>query len=171
MTYAKKTGGTNSTPTTNKRASGGSWVDMQWVKRRISGAWTQVWPLALITDQVISSAGTSLLASTSRYKLNTSGIVEKREGTLPYETLETWLLSGAASDYEVRATDMGTITGLGSPSGTTGVWLSLGTSREWSLSVPNSGEQDTWLLFIEIRTVSDNVVVTSANITLDSERI
>ena len=43
MTFARKSGGGNVTPTTVKRRFGGAWVNVQTIKRRLSGAWVTVW--------------------------------------------------------------------------------------------------------------------------------
>lgn len=43
MAFARKSGGSNVTPTTVKRRSGGAWVNVQTIKRRLSGAWVTVW--------------------------------------------------------------------------------------------------------------------------------
>lgn len=111
--------------TTLKRRLSGSWIDVDTVKRRLSGSWTTVWQRVNIANQSVSH---SVGVGTARagYRLNTSGAAEKREGG-SYTTLETWLPFGTASGYEARVTvTLGTLT-----SGTSGSWLSLGSSQEW----------------------------------------
>ena len=98
------------------------------VKRRLTGAWTVVWSRISITAQNIF-ATRFVGASTAGYRLNTSGIVES-QATAVYTTLETWLVLGSASAYEARAT----VTAGALSSGTAGSWLSLGTSREWTVT-------------------------------------
>jgi hypothetical protein len=95
-------------------------------------------------------------------RLNSSGIIEERKAS--YTAFETWLLSGAASDYEVRATlNTGSLT-----SGTTGTWLSCGTSREWLCSSTVIGISQATLT-IEIRRVSDSLILESAAVSLYAE--
>jgi len=65
-----------------------------------------------------------------------------------------WLLSGAASDYEVKA-DL--LSGSVS-SGTTGSWLPLSSSRTWTRTRSFVGESAA-SLSVSIRRVSDSVVV------------
>lgn len=62
----------------------------------------------------------------------------------------TWLMAGAASDYEVRAT----LTS-GSITGTFGSWLGLGTTRTWS----KSGAASTASMDVEIRLAASGAVV------------
>lgn len=60
----------------------------------------------------------------------TSAGVESAAGSSDH----TWLISGAASDYDVRATlNSGALS-----TGTVGAWLNLGTSRNWSCSTDGS---------------------------------
>lgn len=75
-----------------------------------------------------------------------------------------WLVSGAASDYEVRATlDSGALT-----SGTTGSWLALSTTRTWYCAQGGIGTK-TADLTIEIRRASDSVVIATATVSLRAE--
>jgi hypothetical protein len=43
VTFARKSGGGNVTPTTVKRRSVAAWVDVQTIKRRSGGSWVTVW--------------------------------------------------------------------------------------------------------------------------------
>jgi hypothetical protein len=61
----------------------------------------------------------------------------------------SWLLSGAASSYEIMATLQGSTT-LSSTGDTRGAWLALSTSRSWSYTKSGVGE-DTASLLIQIR--------------------
>ena len=127
-----------------------------------------VWqnPTVSIVDQFISATRPSA-ASTAGYRLNSSGIAESLSN-LTYTTLETWLLSGAASAYEARATlSSGTLS-----SGTTGTWENLGTSRSWSVvdSVWD-GSQAEAVIVVEIRDATTLMILDTATITLQAERI
>ena len=69
------------------------------------------------------------------------------------------------SDYEVLATlTSGTLT-----SGTTGVWLGLGTTRTWSITTA-SGLRTTQFI-LQLRLVGDTTVLVSATINLEAEAI
>lgn len=125
MTLKRRSGGAwTDIATTLKRKESGSWVDLDVIKRRLSGAWTTIWQRLTINNQSVSvSVG---VTATAGYRLNTSGVAEKREQA-SYTTLETWLSSGTSSNYESRCTvNSGTLAG-----GTANTWESLGTSREW----------------------------------------
>lgn len=127
-------------------------------------------PPVSINDQNVFVIGNPSSGSAlSGYRLNASGIAESREKTT-YTTLETWLIAGAASDYEVRAT-ITTSSGPGSVAGTFGSWLSLSSSREWSVNQPVSDLGSSILQFtVEIRSASSGTVLDSATIHLESER-
>ena len=118
MTFKRKAAGAwTDIATTIKRNAAGSWVQVCSVKRRLSGAWVTIWSAAAITDQSITSIGPTG-TRTAGYRLNTSGIAESRVQA-DYATIETWLVVGAASDYEVRAT---LVTGDALTSGVVGTW-------------------------------------------------
>ena len=163
MAFKRKAAGAwTNIATTIKRNAAGSWVQVGSVKRRLSGAWVTIWSAAAaVTDQSITSLGpTGTL--TAGYRLNTSGIAESRVQAA-YSTIETWLVVGAASDYEVRAT---LVTGDALTSGVVGTWQALSSPREWLISVTTPGAKLSELL-IEIRTTA-GVVVDSATITLEA---
>jgi len=160
MTFKRKAAGAwTDIATTIKRNAAGSWVQVGSVKRRLSGAWVTIWSAAAVTDQSITSMGPTG-TRTAGYRLNTSGIAESRVQA-DYSTIETWLVVGAASDYEVRAT---LVTGDALTSGVVGTWQALSTSQEWRISVTTPGTKLSELL-IEIRTTA-GVVVDSATVTL-----
>jgi len=127
-----------------------------------------VWqlPTVNITDQSINVTRSSA-PSTAGYRLNSSGIAESLSN-LAYTTLETWLLSGAASDYEVRVTlSSGTLS-----SGTTGTWQNLGTSRSWT--VVDSTFDAVFAeaeIVVEIRDATTLMILDTATITLQAERV
>ena len=78
MTLKRRSGGAwTDIATTLKRKESGSWVDLDVIKRRLSGAWTTVWKRLTINDQAISVAVVAV--ATAGYRLNTSGVAEKRE--------------------------------------------------------------------------------------------
>lgn len=94
------------------------------------------------------------------------------DGTATYSTLGggsgsfpgEWVSpanSGNAALYEARATlTSGTFT-----SGTAGSWLALSSTRSWNVTQGSAGTK-TAVFTLEIRRVSDSVVVASVSITL-----
>jgi hypothetical protein len=111
-----------------------------------------------ITDIVVSPS-----TATASFTLNSSGTYTCAGSIKPADG--TWLKgTGTGSDYEARLTVVsGTFT-----TGTTGSWVSLGTSRQWILaqiSVGSSSAAGT----LEIRDPSSGVVFTSCNLTLNAE--
>lgn len=76
----------------------------------------------------------------------------------------TWLNTGAAGDYEIRATLLsGSLT-----SGATGIWQSLSSSRTWSKRRSGIGTSVVTLK-MEVRAVATGLVVATATINLDVE--
>ena len=125
----------------------------------------QVWPTGVqvnITDQSSDTAVISPSVALASYALNNTGSASLSGTPIAGQ----WLVSGAASDYDVRATVVsGAVNGSSDPTGT---WLNLGTSRTWQRRQTALGFSSVSLL-VEIRRVSDLVVVDSANITLTAE--
>lgn len=120
-----------------------------------------------ITDQYLALVGSGA-TQTITYQLNTSGVVERgRNGV--YNTLQTWLLVGAAADYDARATvTTGSVTGSATAS-----WLNLGTTLNWSKAdaIANGEPQDAQI-YVEIRlAAAPNTVLTAATINLYAERV
>lgn len=99
------------------------------------------------------------------YRVNTSGVAQSRRKNV-YATLETWLLSGASSDYEVQATGGGD-----NPEeivGTTGSWINCSLSPEWYID--SVGDRISVQLLLQVRPAGGGAVIDSWTITLNSER-
>ena len=93
------------------------------------------------------------------------GVNNNRSVTDSDSTLENWLSSGGTvGNYEVMATK----TSGTSPSGSNlNNWLSLSTSRAWSLTNSNGDNSTrTCVLSVSIRLASSGVVQDTATITL-----
>lgn len=110
--------------------------------------------------------------ATATYRLDASGqaLATNISGTL-IPLLNQWLVYGAASDFEVYATwspvggGPGGITGGGTTGGATpGVWLNLGTQRDYTLTETNSFADRE--LYVQIRHAASAVVLDSATITV-----
>ena len=79
-------------------------------------------------------------------------------------TYADWLVSGAAADYQIRATLM---SGTAPTSGTMNTWQALSSNRSWALAV-GAGNDDFSTFKIEIRlAASPNTVLDTATITLN----
>lgn len=168
MTFIRKSGGTNITPTPKRRLSG-AWVNVGFVKRRLSGAWVTVWTSirVVINDRTVTRNSTSSSSHPTAYwTINSDGTVHYPSSVNGTDTVgETWLQSGVNSDYQVRAT----VTAGAVNSGTTGSWLALSTTRTWSVTPSSYGGADaTATLTIEIRDAVTLAVLETATITLSS---
>ena len=103
-------------------------------------------------------------AATAAYRIDNDGTVKNHDLT----TLETWLISGLASDYEVRAT---LTSGTTPTAGTMGSWLNCGTDRTWSNTDNTAnGVSVTSTMLIEIRDVATSTVQDNASVTVEAER-
>ena len=113
----------------------------------------------------------------TRYQLNSDGFVYAQEQGVLLKQGDPasinpknpqWLLnSSSASLYEAR---MGSLSsGNGTPGGDSfGVWLDLGTTREWTLTT-TSGVNASRTGLVEIRLASSGVVLDTATITFSPE--
>lgn len=105
-------------------------------------------------------------ARTAAIRLSSDGYVYNGDnGT--FTTQYAWKVTGAVSDYEAYCTlNIGTI------SGTTGSWLNLGTTRDWSITDNTAdGEDKISGITIQIRNASTLEVLTSAYFELTASRI
>ena len=109
--------------------------------------------------QNLSAAGSGGTA-TATYRLNSNGGAYRTNinGTLVSINGE-WLVSGSASLFEVYATWSGS---GGSVGGTTGSWINLSTTRDWTLTVTNNFVVRS--LEIQIRLASSGSVLDTATI-------
>lgn len=160
------------------KRSGAAWVSAQWKQRaagawvtkasvllRVAGAWVEKNLAVSITNRSLSSAGAAALGATCTYTLNASGIVQATQSGST-TTLETWLVNGSNTNFEVRATQ----TSGTAITGTFGTWQVMSTSRAWSI-VAGVGSTVSGTMSIEIRIAGTTTVLDTASITLTSERI
>lgn len=115
-----------------------------------------------VTNQAVTQSGI-LPTQIAGYRVNTSGIVEARNRN-SYSTRETWLLTGASSDFVAYVTYTGDV-----PTGTLSSEVNLSTSPEWSVN-GDSGEKVT-VLTVEIRNASTHAVLDSCTVELTAEKI
>ena len=101
------------------------------------------------------------------YRLTSGGKEESGFGSassISYFEEGNWVVpNGSASLYEVRAT----VTSGAVTSGTTGSWLSLGTTREWTLTRDTVGNSAVSLT-IDIRLIGGpGTILATASVNLD----
>lgn len=123
-------------------------------------------PTASINNQFINASGSTTANATARYRINSTGIAEQKQGGAAYATLETWLLSGTAAGHSVRFTNTN---GTPPTAGTMGVFTAITAAQEISYARSTAGVSQS-INTVEIRNDSTLQIV-SATITLESERI
>jgi hypothetical protein len=144
--------------------NGSAWTNANAGYTWNGSSWVQFFPagMVLITDQSafnFSLAGVGGTA-TARYRLYSNGQAYRTNLSGSIVSINgEWLLAGAASDYEVYASWSGSPFGVTGP---TGSWVSLGTDREWTLTVTNTYFVAT--LNVQIRLASTSTVIDTATI-------
>jgi hypothetical protein len=145
----------------------GAWktVTAGWVG--VGGVWKQFYSTVVIgiVDDFVASFTVGVNA-TATYRLSSGGTISGTQGTNTIVTLGTWLPSGVGADYEVKAT---LTPGTDTPTGSLGAFVSLGVTKTWQLVSTGPGVLESELT-IEIRRVSDSVVIQTAVITMQAER-
>lgn len=112
------------------------------------------------TNYALSGLGGT---ATARYTLDSNGSVYRTNGGSNQVSVSgEWLTGGSVSLFEAYATWYGS---GGTITGTTGSWISLSTSREWTLTVTNNYE--TRDLVVQIRLASSQSVLDTATITFE----
>jgi hypothetical protein len=102
------------------------------------------------------------------YQITSGGKEQEGFGTatsISYSDTGDWVIpNGNASLYEVRATvNSGAVS-----SGTTGTWLSLGTTRTWTLTRDTAGISSVNLT-IDIRLIGGTAILATAPVNLSIE--
>lgn len=149
---------------------GGVWKQVDSVKINVAGVWKTVWEnvTAALTGASLLDSSTTPTDSEVGYQLTTGGLERSYQGIgQPYVTIDTWLTSGVASDFECRLTVNSGTAPAGSANGS---WLGLGTTRAWTLTDTSSiGGPITNNCTIEIRDVATSTVRASATVTMSVE--
>lgn len=103
----------------------------------------------LSDQQVVSTAEVG-------YRLTSGGEEESYEGDPPspvvWSSISTWLLAGAAGDYECRLTNVSGTNPTSGPAMAT--WLALSTTREWVWT--DSTQDDSAVSFVGTIEIRDN---------------
>lgn len=116
---------------------------------------------SLPTPLDVFSIAVSPSTATSSFTLNSNGAYT----STPAGVSGTWKIGGGlGSSYEARLTVIsGSFSG-----GSTGVWLSLGSDRTWSVSRSTLGSTSASGT-LEIRDATSGIVFTSSTLTLTAE--
>lgn len=121
---------------------------------------------AQVTGQTLSDFAMVPDDASVGVQFTNAGDQQKYEGDgVPYSTVAAWLLLGAAADYEIRCTVNSGTTPAGSA---TGSWLSLSSTRAWTLTETGTGTKSCNLT-IEIRKAGSSSSVDSATVTMSVE--
>jgi hypothetical protein len=121
-------------------------------------------PVISITTQNLTNVTFSPTNSTQLYRLDANGkVYDVKNGSASF--IEDWVTpNGAASNYEALVTvTSGTLS-----SGTSGSWVALSSTRDWSVTQSSVGTK-TCVFTVDIRKVGTGTVLDSATITLDAE--
>lgn len=128
----------------------------------------KVWSksVALVHLENLTQTGRALTPKTASASimLNTLGVVQGRANTNVYTDKFTWLLSGASSDYQVRAS---VISGTAPTGSATNTWLTMSSPRDWTIS-NNTEDTSTTMLLIELRDVATSTIRATATFTLQA---
>lgn len=116
---------------------------------------------ATLSDQAIMKDVFANGSATATYKIDNDGTARDHDEAL----LETWLQSGAASSYEVRATVLSGTSPTGSALAT---WLNCGSDRSWSQNSTGGAGSVSGIITVEIRSASSLIVLATATITINA---
>jgi hypothetical protein len=104
------------------------------------------------------------------FRLHSDGTIDATPNSstsLSYsEDLGSWLIKGAASDYEARLTSSGPDAFSGQAAGS---WLSLGTTRDWYAQITGTGTQDCNASAVEIRDATTLQVLATMTVSMYAE--
>lgn len=121
--------------------------------------------VAFLNGGDVQSIG--LAPRTATVRIASDGIVYHGDNGY-FDAQGWWRLAGLSSDFEIRCTVVS-----GSVSGTTGSWLALSTTRDWSIIDSSDNGEDVFAeITLEIRLAAPpNTVLTSANWTMTAFRV
>ena len=146
----------------------GSWKPVQNGYVKDAGTWKEWFAATLValpTTITASELNNNPSDSYAGIRLHSDGTIDLTSSPSSFNWASdggTWLLNGAASDYECLATITG---GTATDNGTFGTWLNLGTTREWSSSITFIGTQ-TCTFSLQIRLVGTGTTIDTATCTV-----
>lgn len=136
---------------------------------RVAGIWKQLYQSVRVqlvggTYQTVTLTPTDAVC---QYRLQSTGEEQADQGS-GFVTVGTWLLRGAAADYECRYTFTGDTADV--TIGSNGVWEVLSTARVWGIQdTASAGFQKEITGTIEIRDAATLEVLASKTLTLQAE--
>lgn len=127
-----------------------------------------LWPQVYLQGSFIGDfppSGTALAG----IDIKTTGSVEEVDssGVIGYYT---WKLAGATSDYQVRATKTsGSLSDFNAP-GTEllNTWYTVSSDVNFRINRPTTGD-NTLVFTLEVRRVSDSVVIATTSVSLEAQ--
>ena len=108
---------------------GGVWKQVSKISIGVGGVWKDAW--AAVNFQAASAADSVASPTDSHATLNFNNTGTVTGSGNGGSSSFTWLLGGAAADYDIRVVvtgDTGSMTGSA-----LSTWLNLGTTRSWTL--------------------------------------
>lgn len=156
MTYHVRDAGVWKEITDPQVRDAGVWKPVQegWV--RDAGTWKQFYARiqpAHLTSFDVNHFSLPGVTAQAGVVVASSGAHQRLQGAT-FTTVATWLNSGAAGDYEVRARING---------GSWGSWLNCGTTRSWAVSSVTPGVAATQTVDLEIRLAASPFTVYSSS--------
>lgn len=122
-------------------------------------------PVISITNQTVTNSTSTPATATAGYRLNSNGKVYGESPAGNFGFLEDWVTpNGAASSYEALVT----VTSGSLSSGTSGSWLALSSTRDWTVTRTTLGT-NSCTFTVDIRKVGTTTVLDSATITIEAE--
>ena len=170
-----------STFTTSKSAkvwNGSSWVNIKSAKVWNGSSWVNFLSSVNIEDasEVANDIGFGFSQASAGYILYNGGGAETYNfsggTTFPTSLTGQWLVGGSVSDFSVRATISSVFLNNAYTLGTFDAWLSLSTTRQWSLEAQISGSNASatgnLVMVVDIAYTADtSTIIDTATITLD----
>ncbi len=136
----------------------------QFLGADVSAGSTATFPTSsLIRSRVDNGAG---LECRAEARFNADGNAYRYTNQNGLQTIGAWLLTGAASDFEIYCTHEGTPLSLG----TLNTWLDMGTTRTWRLATSTNDRSYDATLTFQIRRKSDGVIVATGSYTLEVQK-
>lgn len=125
-------------------------------------------PVVALTNKSIAASRTGAGLTVATFKTDNTGVASggvTPGGTGAGSYAPQWLSGGGTpSNYDVRWTVVsGTLT-----TGTTGTWLNLGTTRNWTINAGAGIGTKTAVGTVEIRDVGTLAVLATATITISA---
>lgn len=151
------------------------WVNDSGTARRINEIWVNdsgtarcifIGDQITVSDMNAEATVANPNTATSSYSIANDGDIDAVNGTNTIVDRGDWITPKInMANYEVRASIVsGSVT-----SGTTGSWLSLASTRTWTVERSGIGAgTTTCVLTIEIRRASDGTVMDSATVTMQA---